>query len=77
MDAMADAAVAGMGLAWLPCWLIRERVRAGALVPLLPDQPPFLYDVHALWLETPQLPLRVRPAVDALVAALPKFMEMR
>jgi DNA-binding transcriptional LysR family regulator len=77
MDAMADAAVAGMGLAWLPCWLIRERVRAGTLVPLLPEQPPFLYDVHALWLETPHLPLRVRLAVDALVEALPKFMEMR
>ncbi len=63
-----------MGLAWLPCWLIRERIQAGALVPLLPDQPKFLYDSYALWLETPHLPLKVRLAVDALAAALPKFM---
>ncbi len=74
LDAIADAAVMGMGLAWLPCWLIRERIQAGSLVSLLPDQPRFLYDSYALWLETPQLPLKVRLAVDALAAALPKFM---
>lgn len=77
MEAIADAAAADMGLAWLPCWLVRERVRAGALVPLLPEEEPFLYDVHALWLDTPQLPLRVRLAVNALIDALPKAMEMR
>ncbi len=33
LDAIADAAVSGMGLAWLPYWLIRERIRAGTLVP--------------------------------------------
>jgi DNA-binding transcriptional LysR family regulator len=74
LDAIADAAAAGMGLAWLPSWLVRERIQAGALVPLLPDQPEFLYDCHALWLQTPHLPLKVRLAVDALAAALPKFM---
>jgi DNA-binding transcriptional LysR family regulator len=63
-----------MGLAWLPRWLVRERIQAGALVPLLPDQPEFLYDCHVLWLQTPHLPLKVRLAVDALAAALPKFM---
>ncbi|EJZ23209.1 LysR substrate-binding domain-containing protein [Rhizobium sp. Pop5] len=74
LDAIADAATAGMGLAWLPYWLIRDRVRAGALEVLLPGQPEFLYDCHALWLQTPHLPLRIRLAVDALAAALPKFM---
>lgn len=74
LDAIADAAAASMGLAWLPRWLIRERIRAGALVPLLPDQPEFLYDGYALWLQTPHLPLKVRLAVDALAAALPKLM---
>jgi len=74
LDAIADAATTGMGLAWLPCWLVRDRVRAGALVRLLPDQPGFLYDAYALWLPTPHLPLKVRLAVDALAAALPKFM---
>ncbi|ESY75626.1 LysR family transcriptional regulator [Mesorhizobium sp. M0051] len=74
LDAIADAAAEGMGVAWLPYWLVRDRIRAGALVALLPDEPRFLYDCYALWLQTPHLPLKVRLAVDALAAALPKSM---
>ncbi|QKD05058.1 LysR family transcriptional regulator [Mesorhizobium loti] len=74
LDAIADAAVEGMGLAWLPWWLVRERIQAGALVALLPGQPHYPYDCHALWLQTPHLPRKVRLAVDALAAALPKLM---
>ncbi|RUU29533.1 LysR family transcriptional regulator [Mesorhizobium sp. M6A.T.Ce.TU.002.03.1.1] len=74
LDAIADVAAAGMGLAWLPYWLVRERIQAGALVPLLPEQPGFLYDAYALWLQTPHLPLKVRLAVDALAAGLPRLM---
>ncbi|TIL25521.1 MAG: LysR family transcriptional regulator [Mesorhizobium sp.] len=74
LDAIADVAAAGMGLAWLPYWLVRERIQAGTLVPLLAEQPGFLYDAYALWLQTPHLPLKVRLAVDALAAALPRLM---
>ncbi|UVC13899.1 LysR family transcriptional regulator [Mesorhizobium onobrychidis] len=74
LAAIADAAAAGMGLAWLPYWLVRARIQAGALVPLLSDQPGFLYDAYALWLQTPHLPLKVRLAVDTLAAALPRLM---
>ncbi len=69
LDAIADAATAGMGLAWLPSWLIRERVEAGPLAPLLPDQPAYVFDNYALWLQTPHLPLKIRLAVDALASA--------
>jgi DNA-binding transcriptional LysR family regulator len=75
LDAIADAAAAGMGLAWLPAWLVRDRLASGALVTVLPKQPPFLYEVTALWLQTPHLPLKVRIAIDALAAELPKLME--
>ena len=44
LDAVADAATLGMGLAWLPSWLVRERLVSGALVQLLTEQPAFLYD---------------------------------
>lgn len=74
LDAIAEAAVAGMGLAWLPSWLVRHRLQAGTLVQLLPQEPPFLYDAYALWLQTPHLPLKVRLAVDALADVLPKLM---
>jgi len=76
LEAIADAAEAGYGLAWLPCWLIREKVRAGALVPLLENVPRLVFRTHALWPETPHLPLRVRFAIDALAAALPGSAEL-
>lgn len=76
LEAIADAAEAGHGLAWLPCWLIRERVRAGRLVPLLEDVPRLVFSTHALWPHTPHLPLRVRFAIDALAAALPGSAEL-
>lgn len=74
LAAIADAAAAGMGLAWLPYWLVREHIQTGALVLLLPEQPGFLYDAYALWLQTAHLPLKVRLAVDALTAGLPRLM---
>ena len=71
VEAIADAAEAGHGLAWLPCWLIRDRVRSGTLIPLLRDVPSIEFVTYALWPQTPHLPLRVRFALDALTAALP------
>jgi DNA-binding transcriptional LysR family regulator len=74
LEAIADAAAGGAGIAWLPSWLVRDRLQTGALVELLPQQPGYLYDCHALWLTTPKLPPKLRLAVDALAATLPKFM---
>lgn len=74
LEAVADAAGLGMGLAWLPSWLVRERLKAGELVELLPEEGRLPYDVHALWLQTPHLPPKVRVAVDALAAELPGLM---
>lgn len=75
LEAIADAAAEAAGIAWLPSWLVRDRLEAGALEELLPEQPGYLYDCHALWLPAPKLPPKLRLAVDALSAALPGFME--
>ena len=71
LEAIADAAAANFGLAWLPCWLIRDRVRAGALVPVLADAPRLELESYAVWPQSPRLPMRVRLAIDALAAELP------
>jgi DNA-binding transcriptional LysR family regulator len=76
LSAMADAAADGLGLTWLPCWLVRDRVHAGKLVPLLLDAPRLIIETHALWPETPHLPMRVRLAIDALAAELPGNAEL-
>jgi DNA-binding transcriptional LysR family regulator len=74
LAAIAGAAAEGDGLAWLPSWLIRDRLQSGALVELLAEEPTSFYDCHALWLRTPHLPLKVRVAVDALATELPAYM---
>lgn len=72
LEAIADAATAGLGLAWLPEWLVRERLRSGALASVLDDQPGATRAIHALWPSAPHMPLRLRLAVDALIEQLPK-----
>ena len=74
LDAIADAAEMGAGLAWLPHWLVRDRILQGRLITILPQQQPFLYDCHAIWLQTPHLPLKVRVTIDRLAAVLPGLM---
>ncbi|WP_186416662.1 LysR family transcriptional regulator [Bosea sp. CS1GBMeth4] len=74
LGAIADAAAFGTGLAWLPSWLVRGRIRSGELVELLPEEGRLPYDVHALWLQTPHLPPKMRVAIDALAAELPGLM---
>lgn len=74
LEAIADAAVAGLGLAWLPCWLIRPHVERGRLVSLLPPQLRLGMEVHAVRLRTPHLPCRLRVAVDTLAERLPARM---
>lgn len=73
LEAIGDAAAAGLGLAWLPCWLIRERVARGELVRLF-DGPAMEFTTSALWPRAPFLPLRVRVLIDALAARLPAMM---
>ena len=72
LGTIRDAAVAGHGLAWLPCWLIRDDVAAGRLAMVLPHLPAHVFESHVLWPQTPHLPLRVRIAIDALAAGLPE-----
>jgi DNA-binding transcriptional LysR family regulator len=74
LEAIADAATAGLGLAWVPEWLVRERLRAGRLVSVLDDQPGATMQSHAVWPGASHMPLRLRLAVDALVEQLPKVV---
>jgi DNA-binding transcriptional LysR family regulator len=75
LEAISDAAAAGLGLAWLPCWLVRSRVASGELVRLFGELPAAELRTSALWPRAPFLPLRVRTLIDALAARLPAMME--
>jgi DNA-binding transcriptional LysR family regulator len=68
--ALQQCAIAGMGLALLPHWLIDEDLRAGTLVNLFPDYEVTATDFStAAWLIYPTrayVPLKVRVFIDFL-----------
>lgn len=71
LETVADAAVCGMGIAWLPCWLIRNQLEDGTLKRLLPDVEQMIFDTHAVWPKQPYIPSRIRVLIDALATSLP------
>lgn len=75
LEMIADAAQSGFGLAWLPKWLIHDRLQKGSLVAVLENQPSLEMEIHALWPSTPHIPQRLRLAIDLLVERLPKLIE--
>nr|WP_216664565.1 LysR family transcriptional regulator [Dickeya dadantii] len=75
LEVVADAAVEGMGIAWLPHWLIRERIQRGALVEIWGDRPGAVMECYAVWPAAHHLPLRCRLAIDVLAAELPNGLE--
>jgi DNA-binding transcriptional LysR family regulator len=75
LEAVADAAAAGAGIAWLPDWLIAPRLGVGKLAAVLEDKPRFGMDIYAVWPQTRHLPSKVRVAVDALVVHIPGMIE--
>ena len=77
LDAIADAAEAGDGIAWLPYWLINERLHSGRLVQILPDTAGVRLPIHAVWPKTRWLPLKVRMAVDRLREQLPQRIALK
>ncbi|QWT40201.1 LysR family transcriptional regulator [Dickeya dadantii] len=75
LEVIADAAVEGMGVAWLPHWLIRERIQRGELVEIWGDRPGAVMECYAVWPAAHHLPLRCRLAIDVLAAELPNGLE--
>jgi DNA-binding transcriptional LysR family regulator len=77
LDALADAAARGYGVARLPCWLVSEHLTCGSLVALLPDDPQTSYDILLLWPQGQPLPVRVRKAIDWLSEAIPPLLSWK
>lgn len=74
LQAIADAARAGVGLALLPCWLMAPYIRAGELVLVMDSRQVQGNDIHAVWPRSRHLPSKTRAAIDALVAGVPRAM---
>ncbi|TFY89939.1 LysR family transcriptional regulator [Pseudomonas nabeulensis] len=74
LQAVADAAIAGVGLAWLPSWLIAHYVLRGQLEAVLPSYREQPSPIHVIWPTAPHMPAKIRCAIDALVAATPSCL---
>lgn len=75
LHSLADAAVAGAGLVWLPNWLLTHYLRNGALVPILGHIKLIPSEIHAVWPHTRYLPAKTRAAIDALLAQMPVLLQ--
>lgn len=71
LQAITDAAVAGAGLAWLPCWLMAKHARAGELELVMDCDLMLATEIYAVWPQSNYLPIKTRSAIDALVAEIP------
>lgn len=69
-SALLDAAVAGLGLACLPSFLIRSEVEAGRLEVVLPSCVTKEIAISVVYPSRRYLPLKVRLFIDLLVARL-------
>jgi len=72
MRAVADAAIAGFGIAWIPSWLAYGHIANKELVEVLPQEKSAVYGINAIWPHTPHLPLKTRIVVDELEQKLPE-----
>lgn len=66
VDAQVQAVCAGLGVAQMPSWLVKEPLARGALEIILPEQQPDGLALSLIWPRRKQL----LPKVDALLAAL-------
>jgi DNA-binding transcriptional LysR family regulator len=77
--ALKDAAMAGIGIARLPLWMVDGEIKAGLLRPLLGDIQPPAYGIHAVFPSARQIPAKVRRFVEFMqdeLSAVSYFLGM-
>jgi DNA-binding transcriptional LysR family regulator len=72
LQAVVDAAVAGHGLAWLPCWLVSRYLPGRELQVVFDGSRVASREIHAVWPQTRFLPAKTRAAIDILTAEVPQ-----
>lgn len=73
-SAISQAVNDGLGIAWLPDWLVAREIALGQLQVILPESASERFTISAVWPQAPWLPQKIRVTLDALVARLPEQM---
>lgn len=71
LQVVADSAVNGGGLAWLPRWLGSPFVESGKLQLVMDSDQVESLNIYAVWPHTKYLPLRTRILIDKLLEHVP------
>lgn len=71
LEAVAEAAVDGAGLACLPTWLVDSRLQSGKLVRVFDGHQALGNPVYAVWPQATHAPSRVRVAINELTRCMP------
>ena len=75
MGGVANAAVAGMGLAPIPAMLFEDPAYRNVLVPVLPGHPVREATLYAVYVSRRYVPLKIRTFVDFLIEQISKTPE--
>lgn len=74
LQVIADSAIDGGGLAWLPRWLGAPYVASGELALVMDSDRVLSVDIYAMWPQNKYLPQRTRVLIDALATQVPGLM---
>jgi DNA-binding transcriptional LysR family regulator len=66
-EAILQRAIAELGIADLPSFLVSDPIASGALEPVLRDRPGFEYGIHVVRPPGSHFPDKVRVLIDTLV----------
>lgn len=73
--ALREAAVAGLGIVYLPQFYLADSLRSGELVRLLAGFAPPPIDIQAVYPQQQRMPPKTRACIDFLAEELPKRLE--
>ena len=71
--ALVAAAVAGIGIAWLPDCLIRDHVAAGKLVPIMTNHPPPQAGAYVVWPPSQHVTRKIRVLTELLIEYFDRY----
>jgi len=74
LQVIADSAVEGGGLAWLPRWLGAPYVDDGTLTLVMDSDRVMAVDIYVVWPRNRYLPQRTSTLIDALATQVPGLM---
>lgn len=78
--AVKDAAIAGIGIAQLPLWMVDAEIKAGSLRLVLENFRLPAFGIHAVFPSARQIPAKVKMFVDFIqdeLSSVPYFLGMR